>query len=116
LNLYRVENEGAFPGLIDNRRLGARLAEVSTGPVLSLSADQLDEFMAQWRESNELVARHFLQDASGHLFRMPRKAGNLTTEQHLDPDRLDHFLTLLDLPERIHAPLREVVEREAKHR
>jgi hypothetical protein len=115
-NLYRVENEGATPGLIDNRALGARLAEVSSGPVLSLPASSLDGFMAQWAETNELVARRFLADASGQLFRMPRKADNITTEQHLDPDRLDHFLTVLELPEQIHAPLRTLVEREAKNR
>ncbi|HET7328285.1 MAG TPA: hypothetical protein VFJ14_13485, partial [Nocardioidaceae bacterium] len=36
LNLYRVENEAATVGLIDNRRLVTRLAEVSTGPSLTL--------------------------------------------------------------------------------
>lgn len=116
LNLYRVEHEGATPGLIDNRRLATRLAEVSQGPVLSLPASWLDGFMAQWDETNKLVTRRFLGDATGQLFRMPRKTDNITTEQHLDPARLDHFLTLLELPEQMHAALRRVAEREAKNR
>lgn len=116
LNLYRVRNEGATEGLIDNASLTARLSEVSTGPVLSLPAGWLDAFMAQWADTNELVARQYLRDTSGQLFRMPRKTANVTTEQHLDPDRLDHFLTLLELPEQLHAPLRRLVEREASFR
>lgn len=113
LNLYRVENEGATPGLIDNRGIAARLAEVSHGPVLSLPAGDLDTFMAQWDATNELVARRFLNDASGQLFRMPRKTENISTEQRLDPTRLDHFFTMLELPEKLHTPLRRVAEREA---
>jgi hypothetical protein len=113
LNLYRVENEGAKVGLIYNRNLVKRLAEFSTGPVLTLPAPFLDEFMAQREEANRAVARRYLRDATGNLFRMPRKTSNTTTEQHLDPDRLDHFLTLLELPEQIQAPLRRVAESEA---
>lgn len=113
LNLYRVANEAATPGLVDNRQLVARLKEVSTGPVLSLPASSLDRFMAQWDETNELVARRFLADESGQLFRMPRKTENIATEQRLDPDRLDHFFTVLELPERLHVPLRRIAEREA---
>jgi hypothetical protein len=60
------------------------------------------------------VALDFLGDASGELFHTPRKTRDTTTEQHLDPARLDHFLTLLELPERVHTPLRRLVEREAR--
>lgn len=116
LNLYRVEEHGAVPGLIDNRTRVARLAEASTGPVLSLPADRLDRFLAQWEDSNERVARDFLHDASGRLFRTPRKSDNVTTEQRLDPDRLDHFFAVLRTPERLHAPVRRLAEREAKIR
>src|SRR5262249_3923724 len=56
LNLYRVKNEGATAGLIDNTAVTARLAEVSNGPALSLPASLLDAFMTQWSETNELVA------------------------------------------------------------
>jgi len=114
-NLYRVETEGATPGLINNRRLAPRLTEVSNGPFLSLPASLLDGFMTQWAETNELVARQYLRDGSGQLFRTPRKTANVTTEQYLDPDRLDHFLTLLEIPEQVHGPLRRVVEREASN-
>lgn len=114
LNLYRVENDGATPGLIDNRALAARLAKASHGPVLSLPASDLDRFMAQWAATNELVARRFLRDASGQLFRMPRKTENISTEQRLDPDRLDHFFAVLELSEQLHMPLRRVAEREAR--
>ncbi|HET7326703.1 MAG TPA: hypothetical protein VFJ14_05380 [Nocardioidaceae bacterium] len=116
LNLYRVENEAATVGLIDNRRLVTRLAEVSTGPSLTLPGRVLDEFMLQWAESNRRVALDFLGDESGQLFRAPRRTASTTTEQHLDPARLDYFLALLELPEQVHAPLRKVVEREAKVR
>jgi hypothetical protein len=116
LNLYRVEHEAAVPGLIDNRGLGRRLAQASTGPTLTLPEAQLDEFMAQWEDSNRAVAREFLGDETGRLFRAPRKTSNRTTEQHLDPARLDHFLTLLEVPEQMHTPLRRLVEREATAR
>ena len=115
-NLYRVENETARVGLIDNRSLVRRLAEHSTGSVLTLPTPFLDRFMAQWEEANRAVARRYLRDATEELFQVPRKTDNTTTEQHLDPDRLDHFLTLLDLPEQTHAPLRALVEREARAR
>jgi hypothetical protein len=114
LNRYRIENEGATVGLIDNRKLVARLAEASTGPTLTLPDPFLDDFMPQWEEANRAVARRYLRDSTEELFRMPRKTGNTTTEQHLDPDRLDHFLTLLELPEQAHPPLRALVELEAK--
>ena len=114
LNLYRVESEAASVGLIDNRRLARRLAETSTGPVLTMPAPFLDEFMARWEESNRRVAREILGDESGQLFHMPRKTRNTTTEQHLDPARLDHFLALAEIPEQIHAPLRALAERGRK--
>jgi lipopolysaccharide biosynthesis glycosyltransferase len=113
LNVHRVVSDGATPGLIDNRQLVARLAEVSSGPKLTMPAPFLDEFMAQWEESNSAVAREFLGDESGQLFRSRREARNTTTKQHFDPARLDHFVTLLELPEEIHAPLRRLAEREA---
>jgi hypothetical protein len=114
LNLHRIEHEGATSGLIDNRALVKRLTEFSTGPTLTLPAGVLDAFMEQWEESNSAVAREFLGDGSGQLFRTARKTRNTTTEQHLDPARLDHYLTLLVLPERMHSPLRRLAEREAK--
>jgi len=70
--------------------------------------------MSQWEESNERAAREILGDESGQLFHLPRKTHNTTTEQHLDPARLDHFLTLTALPAQVHAPLRLLVEREAR--
>ena len=116
LNLYRVEHDAAVPGLIDHARFGRLLARASTGPKLTLPEVHLDEFMAQWEESNRAVASEFLGDETGRLFRAPRKTSNTTTEQHLDPARLDHFLTLLEIPEQLHSPLRGLVEREATAR
>ena len=113
VNLHRVENEAATVGVIDNRTLVRQLAEASTGTVLTLPDRMLDEFMSRWTESNRAVAREFLADETGQLFRTPRRSSNLTTEQHFDPARLDHFLTRLDLPEEWHAPLRRLAEREA---
>jgi hypothetical protein len=114
LNVYRVENEEAKVGLIDNQALTKRLAEVSTGPTLTLPDSVLDAFMEQWEESNRAVAREFLGDQTGQLFWAPRKTANTTTEQRLDPARLDDFITLLELPEQMHSPLRRLAEREAR--
>ena len=60
-------------------------------------------------EASELV----VGDECGELFHSPRKDRGTTTEQYLDPARLDHYVTLLELPERMHAPLRRIAEREA---
>jgi hypothetical protein len=115
LNLLRLEDpEAATPLGRGNFGLTRRLAQASTGPTLTLPAAVLDDFMTQWDESNRLVARDFLADPSETLFHEPRRSDNTTVEQHLDPDRLDHFLAVLELPERVHAPLLTLVEREAK--
>lgn len=116
VNLYRVENEAATAGVIDNRKLVQGLAEASTGAVVTLPDPVLDEFMARWEESNRALAREFLDDETGELFRMPRRSRSTTTEQRFDPDRLDHFVTRLELPEQWHAPLRWLAEREAAAR
>jgi hypothetical protein len=116
LNLFRVEHEGARVGLIDNRELVLRLRAASAadaGPTLTLSPTKLDEFMAQWEESNRAVARDFLGDPSGQLFRTPRKDANTTSNQVLDPARLDYYLEVLQLPEELRGPLRTLVDREA---
>jgi hypothetical protein len=116
LNLYRIEHEGATAGLIDNRALVKRLTEVSTGPTLTLPDSVLDAFMEQWEAPNRAVAREFLGDETGQLFRVARKTRNTTTEQRFDPARLDHFITLLELPKHMHSPLRRLVERETRPR
>ncbi len=116
LNIHRVDNDGAEKRLIDNRKLVARLVEVSTGPALTLPADRLDAFMDRWEESNRAVAQQFIGDPSGVLFEMPRRTTNTTTEQRLDPARVDQFVELLELPEAWHAPLRRLAEREARTR
>jgi hypothetical protein len=116
LNLHRIEHEGGTAGLIDNRALIKRLTEVSTGPTLTLPVSVLDAFMDQWEESNRAVAREFLGDETGRLFGAPRKTRNTTTEQRLDPARLDYFIELLELPEEMHSPLRRLAAREAKAR
>lgn len=113
VNLHRVENEAARVGVIDNRKLVRQLAEASTGSVITLPDRVLDEFMGLWAEANRAVAREFVGDETGELFRMPRRSGNTTTEQRFDPGRLDDFVTRLDLPEQWHAPLRRLAEREA---
>jgi hypothetical protein len=113
LNLYRVEHEGATPGLIGNRDLVRTLMRASSGPTLTLPESTLDEFMARWEESNRAVAQEFLHDPSGVLFASPRRTSHTTTHQGLEPDRLPRFLELLELPEHIHRPLLRLAEREA---
>ena len=114
LNIHRVEHDGATEGLIDNRELAKRLTGASEGPILTLPATVLDPFMDQWAETNRAVARESLGDETGRLFRAPRRTHNTTTEQRLDPARVDHYLVLLDLPEELRKPLSRLAEREAK--
>jgi hypothetical protein len=76
----------------------------------------LDDFMSQWAEPNRAVATRCLGDESGQLFRRPRRSRHTTTEQHLDPARVDAFVSLLELPDHWRAPLRRVAEREAAAR
>ncbi len=113
LNLCLVEQDGAKPGLIPHRPLGLLLAERSTGPTLTLPDAGLDAFMAQWEAPNRAVARDFLPDGRAELFRAPRRARETTAVQRLDPARLDHFVAIADVPERLHEPLRRIAEREA---
>ena len=114
LNIFRLENDttGILPAY--NRSMMPVLQRAATGPTLTMPESFLDEFMSRWEESSRRVAVEMLGDESGELFRAPRKTAHTTTEQYLDPERLDHFLTLLELPEQVHAPLRALVEREAR--
>ncbi len=113
LNLYRVQHEGERPGLFGNHRHVVRLREVETGPVLTLPTATLDRFMAPWEASNRRVAREFLDDATGELFRAERKTSGITTEQRLDPARLDFYFELLEVPEAQHAAIRRIAMQEA---
>jgi len=112
LNLHRVENQGARAGLIINEDRVARLRQVP-GPTLTLPDDHLDRFMERWAASNRQVAVDFFGDPSGELFPSSRKAAETTTEQHLDPERLDDYLELLQIPGQDHAAIRRIAEREA---
>lgn len=115
VNLLRKERHPAAVLLPErNDAMVHRLAEDSDGPVLTAPAGLMDEVMARWKASNEAVTREFLDGEP--LFRAPRKTRNTTTEQLLDPNRVDHFMTLLELPEQVRAGLRELAEREAKAR
>lgn len=126
-NLYRIESAGVplsyvrdlakrspfqQPVKIDNRKVVTRLREATTGPILTLPEDVLDDFMARWAAGNRAVAHRYL--GGGELFHMPRRTANTTIEQHLDPARLDHFLCLIQAPEEMHEPVRRLVEREAQ--
>lgn len=112
LNLHRVEAEGAVPGVMDNRDVVARLATGSEGPVLTLPAAFLDRFMEQWEDTNRRVAAEYF-GTRDPLFTVPRKTSGTTTEQRLDPARLDHYFEVSGLPEALRAPLRRLAEREA---
>ena len=116
LNLLRQEEEVAAALPPRNRPLVVRLAAACTGPTLTMPESLLDEFMARWEDSNRRLAVEVLGEDDGPLFRTPRKSGNTTTEQRLDPARLDHFFTVCELPEALHAPLRRITDREANTR
>ena len=115
LNIFRAENKAADVPK-ENRPLVRRLAKASKGPTLTLPGPVLDDFMARWEDSNRRVAREMLGEEDGVLFRTPRKTSNTTSDQVLDPARLDDYLELLELPEQTHAPLRSLAEREAAAR
>jgi hypothetical protein len=116
LNVHRVREQGETPGLIDHRSVFERLAEASSGPTLTLGDSFLDSFMERWEESNRRVAREFLGDPTGVLFPTPRRTRDTTTDQVLDPSRVEHFFTLLDIPEELHQPVRRLAEKEAWRR
>jgi hypothetical protein len=116
LNILRQEDEVAAVLPPGNRPLVVRLAAAFSGPTLTMPEPLLDEFMAQWADSNRRVAQGMLGDDSGQLFRTDRKTRNTTSEQYLDPSRLEHFLEVSGLPEELHAPLRRIAEREATTR
>ena len=62
INIFRAENDA--PDLPkQNRPLTAKLSRASDGPTLTLPAPVLDEFMAQWEESNQRVARELVPAA-----------------------------------------------------
>ena len=111
LNLYRVEQQGARAGLIINREHIKRLQQVP-GPTLTLPEADLDRFSSRWAESNRAVAREFLD--SQELFSGPRRTEGTTTDQVLDPARLDHLLDLLEIPRQHHRRIRDIAEREAR--
>lgn len=111
LNLHQVEHHGLQPWQISNRPHVSRLR--IGGPSLTLPDADLDRYLDQWGDSNRAVAREHLGDPDGILFRSARRTGSTTTEQRLDPTRLDHYLPLLEVPEEDHAAIRRIAEREA---
>ena len=116
LNIHRVKHQGEKPGLFGNHHHVVRLRELPTGPVLSLPEPDLDRFMGRWEDSNQRVAREFLGQDDGELFRADRKSVGTTTEQRLDPARLDHYFEALDIPESQHDAIRRIAAKEAGRR
>ena len=98
---------------VDRIQLVNRLVDRSTGPALTLTADALDAFVGQWEASNAQVAREYFGDEQ--LFRDPRKSSGLADRQHLDPDRVDHYLELTELPDMLREDLHLTATREAAH-
>ncbi len=110
LNLYRVHNEDAEPGYIDNTAVVERLREQEPGAMLTLPDAALDREMERWEKSNRATAREFLGDADGVLFREQRREGDTTVVQWLDPGRLDHFADLVSLTSEVRGQLRTIAE------
>ena len=113
LNLLRKQDPSAAALTAGNHDIIGRLGLLDDGPSLTAPGALLDEVMSRWSASNAAVAHEFIQDGES-LFRKPRKTRNTTTEQYFDPDRLDDYVTLLELPEQVTKPLRTLVEREAR--
>ena len=72
--------------------------------------------MARWAETNRAVAREYFPDGPETLFESARKTSGTTSEQYLDPERLDHFLEVTGLPSELREPLRRIAERESAAR
>lgn len=109
LNLYRVEHEGATVGVINNRPLFTRLG--AEGPTLTLSDEAFAAFMGQWERTNREVASTYFGEEE--LFGPRRPSRSATTEQRLDPARLDHFFEVLEIPAGQRPAVRAIAEREA---
>ena len=105
LNLM-LTSEGTPRIEIRHRPLVERLWKEPAGPALGLPDDLMDRFMDRWTEANAAVARDYLGDETGVLFRSPRRSRDATTEQQLAPDRIDHYVALLELPEGLRSRLR----------
>jgi len=114
LNLHRVHEQGATVGQVNNRRLVRRLADALSGPTLTLPREQLEAFMTHWEPGNQRVRERYFADEDGPLFHTPRRTAGTTSVQRLEPDRLDHLLEVTQLPPRLHAPMRRLVEQEAR--
>jgi hypothetical protein len=110
LNIHRVRHEGAEAGYIDNTAVVERLREQEPGPMLTLPDGVLDREMDRWAESNRATAEEFLGDADGVLFREARRPGDFTTEQRLDPARVDHFAEIAGLAADVRDSLRTIAE------
>jgi len=112
LNLQRVE-QGAEAWLIDNLEIVERLRQHRPGPTLTLPAATLDRVMERWEDSNRSTAHDFLGDQNGVLFREPRRGAGTTTEQRLDPARVEYFAALVGLDTDAIAALKGIAERES---
>ena len=112
VNLLRKQDPAAKvlpPGDV----MVSQLRKLNDGPTLTAPKPLLDELMGRWEASNKAVAHEFIGDGEP-LFRTPRKTRNTTTEQRLEPARLEQFIALLELPDQVHAPLRALAKREAR--
>ena len=111
-----LKQDGLLPGwrVRQQRRLVDQLTTVSSGPTLTLPDADLETFMAPWAEGNRTVAREFVGAADGELFHAARKTAGTTTEQRLDPARVDPLLAVVDLPDQVHGPLRDLAARAAR--
>lgn len=112
-NAYHSER-GETPALATTQDVVRRLENAPvSGPTLTLPADDLDRFMSRWERCNRAVARDFVPGGPDALFRNERTSRHTTTDQYLDPARVDHFVTLAGLPDQMRSPLRRIAEREA---
>lgn len=115
LNLHHVEELGLHPWQSQNRPLVVQLQDIP-GPTLTLPAAELAAFGARWEDTNRAVARDFLGGSSAPLFAKGPRTEGTTTRQHLEPERLEELLALLEIPEERHAALRRIAQREASQR
>jgi hypothetical protein len=109
LNLAAVEHDGARPGSIDNRAAVQRLAGLPRGPLLTLPPPVLDAFAARWAAGNAEVGRRHL--GGEDLFVPAPPSVATTTEQGLEPERLEELLAVLEVPEERRRQVRRLAGR-----
>lgn len=112
LNRLRAEHGDAVADLPRPRDVVRRLGEASDGPVLELSDEARARFLDRWADTNSEVARAYFPDGPDTLFDLSPRGREATSDQRLDPARVDELSEVVELPIAATALLREIAAAE----